>query len=145
MQEYISQKFENYTSSRNNRTLPNRIMECVIYRAPTSHLISNNSIQVNMEKLEAEETSLIAYKEQLLAQIEDIQGEIEDLICDYESATPAAIAPLRALQLNQRSAYMQTICDLARLQVQKEIIRVLSLKGMTEEAALKVAKESADQ
>lgn len=120
-------------------------MECVIYRAPTSHLIVYNVIQANMEQLRAEEDRLIDYKEDLLSQIEDIQGEIEDLICDCESATPAAIAPLRALQLNLQSSYMQTICNLARLQVQKEIVRVLSLKGMTEEAALRVAKESADQ
>ena len=119
-------------------------MECVIYRAPASHLIVHNVIQANMEQLRTEEERLIDYKENLLSQIEDVQGEIEDLICDCESATPAAIAPLRQLQFNLQSAHMQTICDLARLQVQKEIVRVLSLKGMTEEAALRVAKESSN-
>ena len=97
-----------------------------------------------METLEAEETQLNNYKEVLVSQIEDIHTEIEDLLCDYEFATAANLQVLRQRRMELQTSHMQAICDLARLQVQKEIIRYLTEKGMTEQAALKVAKDSAN-
>ena len=117
-------------------------MACVIYQFKSSPL---HKYQANMETLQAEEAGLIDYKEIVSNQIEDIHAEIEDLICDYESATAANLQVLRRRRLQLQTAHMQTICDLARLQVQKEIIRCLTEKGMTEQAALKVAKDSANQ
>jgi hypothetical protein len=98
-----------------------------------------------METLQAEEERLINYKETLIGQLDDIGYEIEDLICNYESATAQNLEILRQRRLQLQTDHMQVICDLARLQVQREIIRTLVEKGMTEQAALKVAKESANQ
>ena len=117
-------------------------MACVVYQFKSSPL---HKYQANMETLQAEEAALNDYKELVSSQIEDINAEIEDLIYDYESATSANLQVLRHRRLQLQSSHMQTICNLARLQVQKEIIRCLTEKGMTEQAALKVAKDSADQ
>jgi hypothetical protein len=116
-------------------------MACVVYQFKSSPLYK---YQANMETLQAEEAVLNDYKEIVFSQIEDINAEIEDLIYDYESATSANLQVLRQRRLQLQSSHMQTICDLARLQVQKEIIRCLTEKGMTEQAALKVAKDSAN-
>ncbi len=114
-------------------------MTCVLYQFKSSPL------RTNMEAIQAEEARLIDYKETLIGQLEDVCYEIEDLICNYESATAQNLEILRQQRLQLQTDHMQVICDLARLQVQREIIRTLVEKGMTEQAALKVAKESADQ
>ncbi len=105
----------------------------------------SSPLRINMETLQAEEDRLIDYKETLIGQLDDICYEIEDLICNYESATAQNLEILRQHRLQLQTAHMQVICDLARLQVQREIVRTLVNKGMTEQAALKVAKESAGQ
>ncbi len=114
-------------------------MACVLYQFKSSPL------RTNMEALQAEEKRLIDYKEALISQLDDICYEIEDLICDYESATAQNLEILRQRRLQLQTDHMQVICDLAHLQVQQEIVRTLVDKGMTEQAALKVAKESAGQ
>ncbi len=98
-----------------------------------------------METLQAQVAQLTDYKEIISSQIEDINAEIEDLICDYESATATNLQVLRQRRTELQLSYMQAICDLARLQVQREIVRTLIDKGLAEPAALKIAKESADQ
>ena len=97
-----------------------------------------------MESLIDEEARLINHKEYLLIQLEMLNEEIHDLLTDLEVATAANYGVLKLQRTDIQREHMQVICDLARIEVQKEIVRNLTEKGLTDSTALKVAKECSD-
>jgi hypothetical protein len=88
-----------------------------------------------MDSLIAAETSLLNQKEHLLNEIDNITQEIEDLLTDDSTDTTTNCKILRIKRNEVQSQYMQVICELARIEVRKEIVRTLVEKGLTEEAA----------
>jgi hypothetical protein len=88
-----------------------------------------------MNSLIAAETSLLNQKEQLLNELEELTQDIEDLLTDDSTDTTTNCKILRVKRVEVQSQYMQVICDLARIEVKKEIIRTLVEKGLAEEAA----------
>ena len=97
-----------------------------------------------MQSLIDEETRLTNHKEYLLLQLEMLNEEIHDLLTDTETATSANYNILGLQRMEIQREHMQVICDLARIEVQKEIVRCLTEKGLTDEAAFRVAKDSSD-
>lgn len=97
-----------------------------------------------MESLIDEEQRLTNYKEYLLIQLEQLNEEIHDLLTgpDGPDVTNYKLLKLQCTELQRE--HMQIICDLARIEVQKEIVRILTEKGLADSAALKIAKDSAD-
>ncbi len=89
-----------------------------------------------MDSLLAAETSLINQKEQLMNELEELTHEIEDLLTDDSTDTTTNCKILRMKRSEVQRLYMQVICDLARIEVKKEIVRTLVEKGLTEEAAI---------
>jgi ElaB/YqjD/DUF883 family membrane-anchored ribosome-binding protein len=88
-----------------------------------------------MNSLIAAETSLLNQKEQLLNELEELTQEIEDLLTDDSTDTTTNCKILRIKRNEVQTQYMQIICDLARIEVRKEIVCTLVEKGLTEEAA----------
>ena len=97
-----------------------------------------------MQSLIDEEARLINHKEYLLIQLEMLNEEIHDLLTDCEAMTETNYTILKLQRTEIQREHMQVICDLARIEVQKEIVRNLTEKGLVGEAALKVAKECSD-
>jgi len=97
-----------------------------------------------MQSLIDEEVRLAAHKSYLLIQLETLNEEIHDLLTDCEAATATNYAILNLQRSEIQREHMQVICDLARIEVQKEIVRCLTEKGLTDSAAFKVAKDSSD-
>jgi hypothetical protein len=95
-----------------------------------------------MEVLNAEQEQLENYKEYLLLQIEEVSAEMEDLPIEKEPSLRTIRDHLQIARQGLQVDHMQVICDLARLQVQKEIVRTLQLKGLAEEVCLQIAKHT---
>ena len=101
-------------------------------------------ITAPMQSLIDEEVRLAAHKSYLLLQLEMLNEEIHDLLTDTETATSANYNILKLQRAEIQREHMQVICDLARIEVQKEIVRCLTEKGLTDSAAFRVAKDSSD-
>ena len=96
-----------------------------------------------MNALNNEENNLLEIKTHLISELDELTYEMEDLREDVEAMHDINLTILTN-QYNQiRQELLTVIATLACIGVQKEIVRSLIEKGMTEEAALKVAKESA--
>ena len=93
-----------------------------------------------MEVLNAEQEQLENYREYLLLQIEEVSAEIEDLPIEKEPSLRTIRDHLRIARQGLQSDHLQVICDLARLEVQKEIVRTLGEKGLSEEVCLQIAR-----
>ncbi len=97
-----------------------------------------------MQSLIDEEERLNEYKNYLLIQLEQLNNEIYDLLNDSDGPDVTNYEILKLQRIDIQREHMQVICDLARLEVQREIVRNLTEKGLTDAAALKIAKESSD-
>ena len=95
-----------------------------------------------MDSLTATETSLRSLKDYLLNELEELTQEIEDLLTDDNTDTTTNCKILRIKRNEVHTQYMQTVCELARIEVRKEIIRSMIEKGLTEEAAVIFAKQT---
>lgn len=95
-----------------------------------------------MEILNAEQEQLENYREYLLLQIEELSAEIEDLPIEKEPSLRTIREHLYVARQCLQSDHMQVICDLARLEVQKEIVRTLREKGLADEVCLQIAKHT---
>lgn len=92
--------------------------------------------QSQMDSLIAAETSLLDQKEHLISEFLELNDKIENPLTDNSTDTTTNCKILRMKRSEVQSLYMQTINDLARIEVKKEIIRTLIEKGLTEEAAI---------
>ncbi len=97
-----------------------------------------------MQSLIDEETRLTNYKNYLLIQLEELNEEIHDLLTGPDGPDVTNYELLKLQRTELQREHMQVICDLARIEVQQEIVRNLTEKGLTDSAALKIAKESSD-
>ena len=95
-----------------------------------------------MEVLLAEQEQLGNYREYLLLQIEEVSAEIEDLPIEKEPALRTIRDHLAHIRTGLQADHLQVICDLARLDVQKEIVRTLGEKGLADEVCLQIAKHT---
>ena len=95
-----------------------------------------------MEVLQAEQEQLEDYKEYLLLQIEEVSAEIEDLPIETEPSLRTIRDHLAEVRRGLQADHLQVICDLARLEVQREIVRTLGEKGLADEACLQIAKHT---
>ncbi len=98
-----------------------------------------------MNTLIAEENNLLETKEYLVNQLDELTYEIEDL---RENVEAAHYINHETLQNQYNQVYNELLIvvgTIACIGVQKEIVRSLVEKGMTEEAALKIAKDSSPQ
>jgi hypothetical protein len=95
-----------------------------------------------MEVINAEQVQLGNYREYLLLQIEEVSAEIEDLPIEKEPSLRTIRDHLHEVRHSLQVDHMQVICDLARLEVQKEIVRTLGQKGLAEEVCLQIARHT---
>jgi hypothetical protein len=98
-----------------------------------------------MNTLIAEENNLLEAKEYLVNQLDELTYEIEDLREDVEAAHYINHETLQNQYNQVYNELLTVVSAIACIGVQKEIVRTLMEKGLTEEAALKVAKESSPQ
>ncbi len=97
-----------------------------------------------MQSLIDEEERLANYKEYLLIQLEQLNDELHDLLTGPDGPDVTNYGLLKLQRTELQREHMQVICDLARIEVQKEIVRNLTEKGLADSAALQIAKDSSD-